>query len=282
MKTVLEVLNLSTDHLTKKGIQQARRQAEELIADALSLNRLELYTQFDKPLTDDELKRCREYLGRRALKEPLQYIRGFVEFYGCKIKVNQDVLIPRQETEIFVDKIAAEVKKQGSVGKVFFDVCAGSGCVGIALKKKFPDLTVVLSDISIKALGLARENALQNGVEVETVLGDLLQPLRGRKCDYFFCNPPYIAEKEYENLEPEVKLFEPKLALISGFTGLEFYEKLSQELPGFLKNLAHLFLEIGHAQGTAVSNLFSSAPWKNCRIEKDWSSHDRFFFLEIE
>lgn len=287
MKTILEVLTLSTDYLKKKGVANARRQSEDLVSDALDLSRMDLYTHFEKPLSEAELEVCRKNLARRGKGEPLQYIKGLVEFFGCEIKVNSDVLIPRQETEVFVDMIAKELLKDeqesGTLkGKVLFDVCTGSGCIGISLKKKFPDLKVVLSDISMKALEVAKSNAEQNKVDVECLIGDLLQPFKGKKCDYFICNPPYIAEKEYATLDVEVKNFEPKSALISGLSGYEFYEKLAAELPGYLKCSARGFLEIGRGQGNQVLSLFSGQPWKNSRFERDWSSHDRFFFLEIE
>jgi len=287
MKTILEVLTLSTDYLKKKGISNARRQSEELVSDALLTSRMELYTFFEKPLSEAELEVCRKNLARRGKGEPLQYIRGLVEFYGCEIKVNSHVLIPRQETEVFVDMIAKQLAldelKFGSLkGKVLFDVCTGSGCIGIALKKKFPDLKVFLSDISIDALEVAKTNAELNEVDVECLIGDLLQPFKGKKCDYFICNPPYIAENEYGTLDIEVKNFEPKSALISGLSGYEFYEKLAVELQGFMKSSARGFLEIGRGQGPQVLSLFLDEPWKNSRFESDWSSHDRFFFLEIE
>lgn len=287
MKTILEVLTLTTDFLSKKGIQNARRQAEDLMSDALDLKRIDLYTNFERPLTELELEVCRNYLSRRVKGEPLQYIKGIVDFYDCKIRVNQDVLIPRQETEILVDKIISRLTKDqqelGSLkGKVLFDVCTGSGCIGISIKKKFPDLKVILSDISLKALEIARMNAELNDVEVECLLGDLLQPFEGRKCDYFVSNPPYIAEKDYKNLEIEVRGFEPKSALVGGVTGYEFYKKLRDLLPGFLKNSAALFFEIGTGQGSELLSCFSGSPWKNSFVEQDYSSHDRFFFLEIE
>lgn len=287
MKTILEVLTLSADYLRQKNVANARRQAEDLLSDALDLSRMEIYTHFERPLTEVELDVCRKNLARRAKGEPLQYIKGSLEFYGCTIKVSKDVLIPRQETEILVDMIAKRLeqdqKQEGGLkGKILFDVCTGSGCIGIALKKKFPDLKVILSDISTKALEIAKENAEKNEVDVEILLGDLLLPFKGKKCDYFVSNPPYIAENEYNSLGVEVKEHEPKLALISGVSGLEFYEKLAQDLQGFLKSSAAVFLEIGRGQGREILNLFLDNPWKSQAVLKDWSSHDRFFLLEIE
>lgn len=287
MKTILEVLTLSADYLKKKGISHARRQSEDLLSDALNLSRIELYTNYEKPLSQEELTLCRENLARRSKGEPLQYIKGSVEFYGCEIKVNSSVLIPRQETEILVDMIAKQIEKDeletGSLkGKILFDVCTGSGCIGIALKKKFPELTVILSDLSLDALKIAKENAIKNSCDVECLIGNFLEPFKGKKCDYFVCNPPYIAEKEYESLDIEVKDFEPKSALVSGSSGLEFYEKLARELTGFLKSSARGFLEIGRGQGADVLALFKEPPFVNCEFKPDWSTQDRFFLLEIE
>jgi len=287
MKTILEVLNLSCDFLKKKGINHARRQSEDLLSDALNLNRIELYTNYEKPLSEDELDLCRQNLARRSKGEPLQYIKGHVDFYGCDIQVNPNVLIPRQETEIFVDMIAKQLAKdeleKGTLkGKVLFDVCTGSGCIGISLKKKFPDLTVFLSDLSIDALKIAKENATKNSCEVECLIGNLLEPFKGKKCDYFICNPPYVTEKEYESLDIEVKNYEPKLALVGGDSGYEFYERLAVQLSGYLKLSAKGFFEIGRGQGAHILSLFKDGPYVNCQFKQDWSSHDRFFLLEIE
>lgn len=282
MKTLLEILTLSTDYLKKHGIQNPRRQAEDLISDALKMQRLNLYLEFDRPLDEFELALCREWLGRRSKGEPLQYIKGEMDFYGCKISLNKDVLIPRQETEILVDKIVNELKKENLAGKTLWDVCCGSGCIGIALKKRFPELKVVLSDISKKALLIAQKNARENQVDVEFVEGDLLQPFEDRQTNYLVCNPPYIAESEFSGLEVEVRDFEPKGALISGPTGLEFYSRLAEGLKKNLVRAGKAWFEIGSMQGKAICELFQTKGWPVCKVEKDWAEKDRFFFLENE
>jgi release factor glutamine methyltransferase len=282
MKNLIDVIKLSTDYLQKKGIQSPRRQAEELIADALKLKRLELYLQFDRPLSDAELDLCRSRLTRRANGEPSQYIRGEVEFLNCNIKVSPAVLIPRQETEILVDMIVKHLSQQDLKGKTLWDVCCGSGCIGIAIKKKLPDLNVILSDVSVDALKLSQENAQRNGVEVTCVQGDLLQPLEGKRTNFLVCNPPYVSESEFKNLTTEVSKYEPRLALVSGPSGLEFYERLADKLDGVLEPHGKAWLEIGTGQGAAVKQLFSKSVWNRCDFEQDWGGHDRFFFLEIE
>lgn len=276
MKTLLEILKLSSDFLAQNGIEESRREAENLFADALGLKRMELYLNFEKPLTDHELRDLRSRLKRRAAKEPAQYIQGSVEFYGCQISINSAVLIPRQETEILADIIAQDLVKQDLKGKSLLDLCTGSGCLGLALKKRFPELETFLSDISEAALSVAKQNGSQNNLQVTFLQGDLLAPLT-QKVDFIVCNPPYIAQSEYEQISPEVRDFEPRQALLAGTTGLEIYQRLQKELPSHLHPQGKVWLEIGASQGAAVCSLF--ADWK-VQLQKDWAGHDRFVILE--
>lgn len=282
MKTLLEIVTLSADFLEKKGIKNGRREAIDLISFGLDVRPLDLYVQFDRPLNNDELEKCRNLLKRRATGEPIQYIRGQVEFFDCAFNVGRDVLIPRQETEILVDLIAALIAKEESAGKMLVDMCCGSGCIGIALKRRFPDLEVVLSDLSPKALAVAKENAILNEVKVELCEGDFLEPLKGRAAHYFVCNPPYVSEVEYAELEVEVRNFEPKMALVAEEQGLAFYKQLANALPQILRPGGKMWLEIGSKQGEAVVDIFKACSVKNAKLLQDWSGHDRFFFLELE
>lgn len=282
MKTVLEVLKRSTTYLEQHGVENARRQAEDIISDALGIKRLNLYLEHDRPLNEAELTECRNRLQRRGRGEPAQYIHGQVEFCNCTILVTPAVLIPRQETEILVEQIIQELSGQDLTGKTLWDVCCGSGYIGIALKKRFPALKVVLSDLSPEALEVARKNAALNSVEVTCLQGDLLKPFKGSQAHYLTCNPPYVAEGEFESLDASVKNFEPRMALIGGKTGLEFYERLATELPGLLFPGAKVWFEIGTGQGEAIQKLFNRSPWKYCAVKQDWAGHDRFFFLENE
>jgi len=285
MKTVLEILTLSTDYLTKLGFANPRKQAIELIGDALQTAPIDLYLQFDRPLEEAEIQKCRESIKRRGAREPLQYIRGEVDFFGCRFKVNPAVLIPRNETEILVDLISQELSKLSLAGCQLWDICCGSGCIGISLKKKFPGLQVFLSDFSEAALQIAKANAELNEVDVSFVQGDLLQPFKGKQADFVVCNPPYVAESEWNSLEPEVKV-EPKSALIGGEDGLLFYRRLAAELKDHLKPNGKAWLEIGANQGSCIQMLFEPdkipSKWKVCRFAKDWANQDRFFFLENE
>lgn len=282
MKTVRDILLLSAEYLQKKGIEQPRRQAEELLCDYLTMDRMTLYLNFDRPLNEDEVSGFRVRLKRRGDGEPIQYIHGKVEFYHCTFEINSAVLIPRQETEILVDKIVKILEKKDLKGKHLWDLCCGSGCIGITLKKKFPELTVTLADLSSQALEIAKKNAKLNGVEVHFVQGDLLTPFLGKKTDFFVCNPPYISEGAYKKLDREVKDFEPKMALTGGPIGSEFYERLAKELPLYLHPHGLVAFEMGFDQEEIVTNLFKNSFWKNFWIEKDYAGHPRFFFLENE
>jgi len=283
MKTIEEILSLSIDYLEQHGVSSPRRQGETLVADALGVKRIELYMEFERPLVEAELDKCRKALIRRGKYEPLQYIYGEVDFYDCSINVTRDVLIPRQETEILVDNIAKSLAQEDLKGKILWDICCGSGCIGIALKKKLPELKVILSDISGAAISVAEKNAEKNGVDVSFFEGDLLAPFAGMKADYIVCNPPYISDSDYLDLDREVRDFEPKSALFAGETGFEFYDRLREELIDHLLPSSRVWFEVGMKQGDSLVKMFSSFPnIKNVGFDKDWSGHDRFFFLEIE
>jgi release factor glutamine methyltransferase len=265
MKTIREVLEAA----------KPRRLAEDLLGFLLKLKRIELYMQIDRPLMEQELQTLRSLWKRAQKGEPVEYITGEVEFLDCRIEVDPRVLIPRPETEILADLIV----KRAPSGQLW-DLCCGSGCLGIALKKKIPSLEVTLSDLSFDALAVAQKNAEKNQVAVSFMQGDLLAPFLGRKADVVICNPPYISEEEYEQLDVSVKGFEPRLALVGGRKGTEMYERLARDLPPFLHPGAQVFFEIGFAQGEELKKIFNEPVWASRTLEKDWSGKDRFFFLE--
>lgn len=280
MKTISDILKLAAQHLQEKGVDRPRRDAEDLLAKVLSCQRLDLYLQFDRPLEEKELETLRNLVKRRARKEPIEYIFEEVHFFDSAISVSPHVLIPRPETEILVSKIAEKIDSTKPL--VVWDVCCGSGAIGIALKKKFPRLNVFLSDLSKEALQVAQNNAKKNGVQVTFFHGDLLDPFENQKADIIICNPPYISEKEYGILDPSVRDYEPRMALVGGEDGLKFYRRLGEALPAYLSSGGTVYLEIGSTQGQAVDELFLHASWKKKTLEKDWAGKDRFFFLETE
>ncbi len=280
MKTIIEILKLSQKYLVERRIANARLNAEELLAFHLKMARLDLYMHFEMPIEEKELAEIRESLKRRAKGEPLEYIFGQRKFFKLELQINPAVLIPRQETEILLSKIVDRLKGADLQGKVAWDLCTGSGCLGLGLKKSFAALALVLSDLSSKALEVAKQNAEKNGLEVELRKGDLLHPFVGEKADVVVCNPPYVTTQEYEVLDTEVRDFEPKEALLAGPKGTEFYERLAAELPRYLNPGAKLFFEIGSKQGEQIKNIFSLPCYHRLQVEKDWSGHDRFVSLE--
>lgn len=282
MKTLGDVLKLATQYLKERNDARARRHAEDLLSFILKEPRLNLYLQFDRPLEENELAVYRELLKRKASGEPVEYICGSVAFAGCELEVSSDVLIPRPESEILLEKACQKIQQRQVAGRQAWDICCGSGCLGLGLKKRFPELALSLADISLKALEVARRNAERNSLSIEFFNGDLLQPFEDKKADIILCNPPYVSNKEFIDLDPSVKNFEPSLALIGGEKGTEFYERLSRQLPKYLHPQAMLFFEIGTGQGKDILDLFDAPYWKEKKVEKDWAGHDRFFFLEFE
>ncbi len=276
MKSLGEVIALSSQFLQDKGIERGRRLIEDLLAHLLKCKRIDLYLQFDRPMEEKELGVIRGSVKRLVSGEPIDYIIGEVDFFGSTFLVDSRVLIPRPETEVLVDLIAKRMGVQQSL----WDVCAGSGCIGISLKKKFPHLSVFLSDLSEKALEVAKANGVKNGADVHFYLGDLFAPFKGNSTDLIVCNPPYVSSLEFETLDSSVRDFEPKMALVGDGNGLDFYERISLEAPEFLNHKGQIYLEIGWKQGEAVQKMFTSSVWGKKELIQDWSGKDRFFFLE--
>jgi len=274
---VSEIMKQSLDFLQKKKIPGARMASEEMLCHVLSMTRMELYLDFERPLTQQEIELCRKILKRLSTGEPIQQILGCVQFYQTELKITPDVLIPRPETELLVDKIVKELNGHDLDSKTLWDVCCGSGCIGIALKQALPDLQVTLSDVSSEALAVAQENALKNGVDATFLEGSLLKPFEGSFVDFLVVNPPYISDRDFEQLDSSVKEFEPHLALRGGCDGLDFYRELARTYKQFLKPGGIVWLELGTGQGSLVNELFEGKGV----VEKDWSGHDRFFSLEI-
>lgn len=176
-----EALSYITSRFKAKGMEEPKRQAQDLLCDFLDCGRAELYQGSVHPLKEGMLQQLVAWVERRLQGEPLPYISGKMSFYGCQFEINPSVLIPRQETELLVDKIAKVLQREDLEGKILWDLCCGSGCIGIALKKTLPMLTVSLSDVSPQAIALAKRNAKANDAEVSCLCGDLLAPFYGKK-----------------------------------------------------------------------------------------------------
>ena len=256
MKTIREVLQLSKQYVSSKNREVAPYEVEEIIAHVLGVNRLDLYLNFDRPLEEEELTLMRSNIKRLIEGEPVQSIEGFTEFFGCQIVLNREVLIPRPETEQIVEHVATVLEEKDISGKTLWDMCTGSGCIGISLKKRFPELNVVLSDICPAALTVAKKNAQENQVEVAIVQGDLFEPFSGKKADFIIANPPYISREEFATLSPSVTQFEPQRALLAENSGLDFYLRFAPLMKEHLAPGGKAWFECGYLQGEKVRDIF--------------------------
>jgi release factor glutamine methyltransferase len=282
MLTVLEALNGASDYLQNKGIKSARLNSELLLAHVLNCKRLELYLFFDRPLQKSETDSYRELLKRRSTFEPLQYIIGKVEFYGLEFEVNRSVLIPRPETELLVEVVIDSVKKDEKIS--ILDIGSGSGNIAVALAKNIPSSKVIGLEISEKAVETSIRNAELNGVENQVMLiqKNILNGIDVAQSnfDVVVSNPPYISINDFDNLDPELRLYEPKIALTDEGDGLSFYIKISVLSRSLLKKNGKIFFEIGAGQSKEVKNILIENNFTNIVIRKDYSEIERIIIGE--
>ncbi len=243
----------------------------------------DLYMEMDEEARPDIEKRYREGVKRILNNEPLNYILGYSWFFGYRMKVNGDVLIPRPETEELLGHILSCVDEDYPEGKVSLaDVGTGSGALAVALKKEEDRLEVYASDISEKALEVAKENALDNGADVTFLQGDMLEPFieRELKLDILVSNPPYIPEEE--EIEASVKDFEPHVALFGGKDGLYFYRRIFEKAHLLMKEKGRLFFEIGYDQAERLKAL-AGTYYPDAKIEvfKDINRKDRMLKISL-
>jgi len=276
--TVIEVIQRSTDFLAKKGVDSPRLQVELLLAHRLAIPRLNLYLQFDRVLAEPELAGLREVLRRRSRREPLQHILGSTGFFGLDFKSDPRALIPRPETERLVECALAFLAERGPTPARALDFGTGGGCIAVSLAAHRPNLVVQAIDCSTAALELARENAIHHGVldRIELRHAHALAALPpDTRFDLIVSNPPYIATAEIENLSPEVKDHDPRIALDGGPDGLDFYRQIARDAPVRLASSGRLFLELGDAQAAAVSQLLHEHNWIVEAVENDYSGRPR-------
>ncbi|WOO41400.1 peptide chain release factor N(5)-glutamine methyltransferase [Rubellicoccus peritrichatus] len=279
MDSLLNLLNKSSEFLTAKGVPQARLDAELIFAHTLNCKRLDLYLQFERPITPSEADLLRPLIVRRSKREPLQYILSSTEFFGLTLKCDSRGLIPRPETEELVEHLV-ESYKSDSPSEIL-DLGTGSGCLGLALAKAFPEAKVTLVDQSADALKLAEENANSNGLSERTIMiqSDWLSMLHGKKFDLIVSNPPYLTEAEWESAEPEVSDHEPKAALVGGGDdGGDDLRRIITEAPDFLNAGGMLGMETGINQHSSLKETASVTGLSDFRSENDLSGRPRFVF----
>lgn len=224
-------------------------------------------------VSKESADRYLELIRQRAEKIPLQHITGTQEFMGFDFKVNPDVLVPRQDTELLVERAVQYINSLQEKVKVL-DMCTGSGCIAISVDKLCPNAEVVAVDISEKALLVAEENNRQNSTNVTFLHSDLFENIQGQ-FDIIISNPPYIKTEEIQGLMQEVKEHEPILALDGDWDGLKFYRRISKQSEKSLKNGGKIMLEIGYDQGKTVPEILEKDGFKEIKVLKDLSGNDR-------
>lgn len=284
--TVLEVIQRSTEFLSRRGVDSPRLNAELLTAHVLGLPRLQLYLNFERPLTESQRETLRALVRRRGDREPLQHLTGSTSFCGLELLVTRDVLVPRPETEGLAELAWRRLQTSPSTPPRALDFGTGSGCLAIAVAVHCPRAEVHALDRSNEALTVARRNAATHQVtsRVHFHCGDgfhALPPnLPGEPAfDVLMSNPPYIPTAECDQLPPEVRDHDPRQALDGGLDGLDFYRVLTAEGARWLRPEGCLVLEIGDGQESAVSALAASHGWRVDALEKDLAGTPRILCL---
>jgi release factor glutamine methyltransferase len=277
--TLLDILNKAADWFKAKGVENHRLDAQLLLGHVLGMKRMDLYMNFDRPLDDAELARFRELVKRRGAREPLQHLLGETPFREIVLKVDKRALIPRPETELIVD-LVRKALAPGRPSRVL-DVGVGAGPILLSIAKEIPNAIAYGCDVSPEALALARENAARNGLpDANLFRSDLFAEVPSElRFDCIVSNPPYVGERERASLQPEVRDFDPALALFGGPEGWEFPARLIHEAHDRLAEAGVLILEIGAGQAPILKAKSASRPWKSVHSSDDYQGVERFLIL---
>jgi len=281
--TIKRLLEWTSGFFARKQVDPARLSAELLLSHVLGIPRIRLYTDFERPLSDDQLAHFRALVQRAAEHEPIAYLTGKAHFFNLEFEVNSDVLIPRPDTETIVENVLQLARQQGGLEQArILDLCSGSGCIAAAIAQHLKQCTVVATEISANAVALARRNIERLGLDarVNVEMGDLYEPLSrivdARPFDLIVANPPYIPTVQFDALDRSVRDYEPRVALDGGPDGLSIHRRILAGAAHHLAPGGQLFLEIMFDQGAAAMEMsrgFESL--EAARIIKDNAAHDR-------
>ncbi|MBI3586956.1 MAG: peptide chain release factor N(5)-glutamine methyltransferase [Ignavibacteriales bacterium] len=273
--TVRDLMKFSIDHLQRRGFDEARLNVELLLSHALKCQRIQLYTNFDKPLTPEELKVFRSFYERRLNREPVQYIIGSTSFMGLQFQVDTRVLIPRPETETLVEQamfVCQRISPSQAISII--EVGTGSGNIAVALAKFVKNAVVTSIETSLEALEVARLNAefhnVQDKITFEHI--DVFEPvdqLLLKRFDILVSNPPYASKDDWEQLQQEVRKFEPRVAVSDWKDGYEFYRRLIELAPYLLRDGGMMLLEIGFGQSEKIISVMQQAGFFDCSVVPD-------------
>jgi release factor glutamine methyltransferase len=279
--TIVDLLRWTTEYLAARGFHDSRLNAELLLAGVLGLKRLDLYLQFDRPLRPEELAEFKARLLRRARREPLQYIAGDADFRQLRLRVDRRVLIPRPETELLVGEVLDWARGREALRAL--DLGTGSGAIALSLALEGPFREVVATDVSAEALALAAENhrSCCPAERVEFRRGHLFGPLAGERFDVVVSNPPYVAERDRDALDAEVREWEPAQALFAGEDGLELIREIVAAAPPHLRPGGLLALEVGADQAAAVAGLVrGQGDFEEPRVRRDLAGRERIVLAQ--
>jgi release factor glutamine methyltransferase len=277
--TVADIVRWATDDFRARGIESPRLDAELIVGFALHITRTQVLMQAMQELTPAELVKLRELVKRRRAREPMAYILGEREFYGRAFRVDARVLIPRPDTETLVE-VALARTKQASMHARVLDLCTGSGCVAVTLARERPTTRVCGVDLSADAVAVARENAHRLGaVNVWFAVGDLFAGARAHGAKGPFeivtANPPYIPTAEIPTLQPDVAVFEPKMALDGGADGLDIARRIIDEAPAHLTQSGVLALEVAAGQAPTVLEYMQKRGFSKLDVARDYGRIER-------
>ena len=283
--TILKLLNWAASYFTSHDIDNPKSTAEILLSHALRMQRIDLYLQYDRPLNRDELSVFKQLVQRRRNREPVAYIVGNKEFWSLPLAVTKDVLIPRPDTECLVETAMSILENEPAGPPLrILDLGTGSGAVVLALASQYRGPVYFASDISAKAAGLAKANALENGLShVHFFTGDWLAPVRTSTSpfDLIVSNPPYIPSGDIPNLQAEIYRYEPLAALDAGVDGLSCLRYLVQRAWPYLKPGGHLMLEIGYNQKDDVTAIaVADGRYETISVRKDYGGNDRVICMQ--
>lgn len=283
--TVKSLIETGTEYLKRGGIPDAEREARHLACHITGSNLAGLFLRYTEEVSSDTAGVYLEMVSRRMKREPLQYITGIQEFWGLSFKVTGDVFIPRPETEIVVEEAIKVIRNIEGRRPLVVDMCTGCGCIGISIAREC-GAVVYGVDISGRALSVAEENACMNGVVDRMVFleGDLFSPLTPPEggFDLLVSNPPYIPEGDMDGLSPEVRDYEPRIALCGGEDGLEIIRRILKDAPMYVRSGGYIIFEIGYGQAEGVRRIVEDrGGFESMDIRRDYSGIERVVSLRL-
>ncbi len=284
--TLKDLYDLTENMLLAAGVETHRFDTDCLFEDILNADKVTLTLQGDNEVPEADADRLMSAAEKRCCGQPLQYILGRWEFFGRPFYVGEGVLIPRPDTEVLVEKILEHFKATGNFSPEICDLCSGTGCIAVTLKKELPNAAVHAVELSSEAMPYLIKNIRLNEADVKIIKGDVTDSLlienfadpddigEYRKIDAVVSNPPYLTDKEMGELSKEVKC-EPELALRGGADGLKFYRIISCLWREILKDGGLIAFEIGWEQGAAVKDILEKSGYENVTVHKDYAGNDR-------